>query len=181
MRRVLSFLVLVASGCASAGTPSEETTPRQATILVDPGAGVLLAERPRSTSTTIAAPPATVWVAAKKVYATLGIPVTVDNPAAHQLGNANFYASRRLANQPMTQFVDCGSGMTGQKAATYRIYMSLLTTIESDGGSGTRVNTTFVPMGQDVTEGSTDRIACASKGSFEKLVLDQITATAAKP
>jgi hypothetical protein len=36
-------------------------------------------------------------------------------------------------------------------------------------------------MGQDVTEGSTDRIACASKGSFEKLVLDQIAATAAKP
>jgi hypothetical protein len=176
-----SLLVLAACACASAGTPHEETTPRQATILVDPSSGILLAERPRSSATTVAAPPATVWTAAKKVYAALGIPVTVDNPTAHQLGNANFYASRRLANQPMTQFVDCGNGMTGQKAATYRIYMSLLTTIESDGGSGTRVNTTFVPMGQDVTEGSTDRIACASKGAFEKLVLDQIAATAAKP
>ena len=59
--------------------------------------------------------------------------------------------------------------------------MSLLTTIETDGGSGSRVNTIFVPMGQDVSEGSTDRITCGSKGALEQLVLDQITAAAAKP
>lgn len=179
MRRV--FLLLLACGCASAGTPSGETTPKQPTILIDPQAGTILGERPRAESATIAAPPSVVWGAAKKVYAALGIPVTVENPGAHQLGNVNFYASRQLAGRPMTTFVDCGNGMTGQKAATYRIYMSLLTTIESDGGSGTRVNTTFVPMGQDVTEGSSDRIACGSKGALEQLVLTQIAATAAKP
>lgn len=179
MRR--AFMLLLACGCASAGTQSGETTPRQPTILVDPQVGTIMGDRPRAESATIAAPPAVVWTAAKKVYASLGIPLAVDNPAAHQLGNQNFYASRQFAGQPMTKFVDCGNGMTGQKAATYRIYMSLLTTIESDGGSGARVHTTFVPMGQDVTEGSTDRIACGSKGTLEQLVLEQIAATAAKP
>ena len=149
MRR--AFLLLLACGCASSGTRGGDTTPKQPTIFVDPQAGTIMGERPRGEAATIAAPPAVVWGAAKKVYAALGIPVTVENPAAHQLGNANFYASRQLAGQPMTKFVDCGNGMTGQKAATYRIYMSLLTTIESDGGSGTRVNTTFIPMGQDVS------------------------------
>ena len=179
MRR--AFLLLLACGCASAGTPSAEPTARQPTILVDPKVGTIMGERPRSESATIAAPPAVVWTAAKKVYAALGVQLTVDDPAAHQLGNPNFYASRQFAGQPMTKFVDCGNGMTGQKAATYRIYMSLLTTVESDGGSGARVHTTFVPMGQDVTEGSTDRIACGSKGTLEQYVLEQIAATAAKP
>jgi hypothetical protein len=179
MRR--EILLLLACGCASAGTQSSETTPRQPTILVDPQVGTIMGDQPRAETAMIAAPPATVWNAAKKVYASLGIPVTVDNPAAHQLGNANFFASRQFAGQPMTKFVDCGNGMTGQKAATYRIYMSLLTTVESDGGSGTRVLTTFVPMGQDVTEGSTDRISCGSKGALEQMVLQEIAATAAKP
>lgn len=179
MRR--AFTLLLVCGCAGAGTQSGETTPRQPTILVDPQVGTIMGDRPRAESATIAAPPAVVWTAAKKVYASLGVPLAVDNPAAHQLGNQNFYASRQFAGQPMTKFVDCGNGMTGQKAATYRIYMSLLTTIESDGGSGARVHTTFVPMGQDVTEGSTDRIACGSKGTLEQFVLEQIAAAAAKP
>lgn len=179
MRR--AFLLVLACGCASAGTPSAETNPRQPTILVDPSVGMIMGDRPRAEASTIAAPPAAVWTAAKKVYASLGIPLTVENPAAHQLGNPNFYAARQFAGQPMTKFVDCGNGMTGAKAASYRIYMSLLTTVESDGGSGSRVQTIFVPMGQDVTEGSTDRIACGTKGTLEQLVLDQIASTAAKP
>ena len=136
---------------------------------------------PSGAPSSVTCAPAAVWTVAKQVYASIEVPVAIENPAAHQLGNANFYASRQLAGQPMTKFVDCGNGMTGQKAATYRIYMSLLTTIESDGGSGTRVNTTFIPMGQDVSEGSTDRIACGSKGALEQLLLTQIAATAAKP
>jgi hypothetical protein len=179
MRR--AFLLLLVSGCASAGTPSTEVPSRQPTILVDPQAGTILGERPRAESATIAAPPSVVWAATKKVYGALGVPLTVDDPAGHQLGNANFYASRQFAGQPMTKFVDCGNGMTGQKAATYRIYMSLITVVESDGGSGSRVHTTFVALGQDVSEGSTDRIACGTKGTLEQLVLDQIAATAAKP
>ena len=179
MRR--AFLLLLACGCASAGTPSGETIAKRPTILVDPQAGMIMGEQPQGESAAIAAPPDAVWQAAKKVYAAIGVPLTVDNPASHQLGNPNFYASRQFAGQPMTKFVDCGNGMTGAKAATYRIYMSLLTTIVSDGGSGSRVHTIFVPLGQDVTEGSTDRIACGSKGALEQLVLEQITAMAAKP
>ena len=80
----------------------------------------------------------------------------------------------------MTQFVDCGSGMDGPKSATYRIYISLLTDRRRRRPKGgTKVQTTFVPMGQDVAGGSTDRIPCGSTGRFEALVLDQIKATVA--
>ncbi len=176
MRRIL-LLALVA-GCASAPS-SEDTTPRQATILAGGDGPSIMAERPHATAANIAASPSQVWDATKKVYAALEIPVNVENPAAHQLGNANFYKTRQLGGHSMTQFVDCGSGMDGPKSATYRIYISLLTTVDADPKGGTKVQTTFVPMGQDVAGGSTDRIPCGSTGRFEALVLDQIKATVA--
>jgi len=83
--------------------------------------------------------------------------------------------------QPMAQLVDCGSGMTGPKASTYRIYISLLTSISTDGKGGTTVQTTFVPMGQDVSGGSSDRIPCGSTGRFEQVFLDKVKATLGKP
>jgi hypothetical protein len=125
---------------------------------------------------SLAAPPATVWIAAKKVYADLDVPLTVENPSAHQMGNQNFYKTRQFAGEPMAQLVDCGSGMTGPKAATYRIYISLLTEIITDGKGGTTIQTTFIPMGQDISGGSTDRIPCGSTGRLEQLFLARVKA-----
>lgn len=143
-------LVLVLCGCASAGTP-EDVTPRQPAIFSSAETGTLLGEQPLAAKATIAASPAAVWLAAKRVYADMEIPVTVENPSAHQLGNANFYKTRQIAGKPMAQFVDCGAGMDGPKASSYRIYMSLLTNIVTDGKGGTTIQTTFIPSGQDMS------------------------------
>jgi len=180
MRRAILLLLLC--GCASAGTSSEtsNSTPKQAAIYTSPETGTLLAERPRASVTTIAAPPAAVWFAVKKVYADWDIPVTVDNPSAHQVGNQNFFKTHQIAGRSMTEFVDCGSGMTGAKAATYRIYISLLTDVLTDGKGGTKVQVTFVPMGQDVAGGSSDRIPCGTTGRLEQLMLDQIKGNVGK-
>jgi hypothetical protein len=180
MRRALFLLVLC--GCASAGSTSEtsNSTPKQAALYSSPETGVLLAERPRASVAAIAAPPATVWLAVKKVYADWDIPLTVENPSTHQIGNQNFFKTRQIAGKSMTDFVDCGSGMTGAKAATYRIYISLLSDVIPDGNGGTKVQVTFVPMGQDVTGGSTDRIPCGTTGRLEQLLLDRVTALVRK-
>lgn len=180
MRRGLLLLLLC--GCASAGTSSESSnsTPKQAAIFSSPETGLLLAERPRASSATIAAAPAAVWFAVKKVYADWEIPVTVENPSTHQIGNQNFYKSRQIAGKSMTDFVDCGSGMTGAKAAMYRIYISLLTDVMADGQGGTKIQVTFVPMGQDVAGGSSDRIPCGTTGRLEQLLIDQAKASLGK-
>jgi hypothetical protein len=81
----------------------------------------------------------------------------------------------------MTPLVDSASGMTCPKAATYRIYMSLLTDVIPDGKGGTKLQTTFVPMGHDVAGGSTDRIPCGTTGRLEQMLLDQVAATVGKP
>jgi hypothetical protein len=178
MRRAL--LLLAVAGCASGPVYSENTTPKQATIYSGPETGMILGERPRAVATAVAAPPAAVWLAVKKVYAELEIPLTVENPGVHQIGNQLFYKTRQMAGRPMTEFVDCGSGMTGPKASTYRIYISLLSDVIPDGKGGTKVQTTFVPMGQDMMGNSTDRIPCGSTGRFEALFLEKVKAAAGR-
>jgi hypothetical protein len=180
MRRLILLAAITsAAACASGGAPqTDESTPRQAAIYQSSETGTLLAERPRASVATIAAPPATVWLAVKSVYAKLDVPLTVENPGTRQIGNENFFRSRNFAGQSMTDLVDCGSGMTGPKAANYRIYMSLLTFVIPDGKGGTKVQTTFVPMGQDVAGGSSDRIPCGTTGRLEQWFLDQVTAVA---
>src|SRR4051812_43563775 len=173
MRRLL--ILLAAGACASGGgSQPDETTPRQAPIFQSSETGTLMTERPRASVMAIAAPPAAVWLAVKKVYQELEVPLSVENPSARQIGNENFYRSRTFAGQPMPQFVDCGSGMTGPQAASYRIYISLLTMVIPDGKGGTTVQTTFVPMGQDLAGGSSDRIPCGTTGRLEQLFLDKV-------
>jgi hypothetical protein len=173
-------LLLFATACASSGTTIEDTTPKQTAIFQSAETGTLMTDRPRATAVSIAAPASNVWLAVKSVYAELDIPLAVDNPATHQLGNANFAKSRVLGGHPMSEFVDCGSGMTGPKAATYRIYISLLTQVSGNADGTTTVQATFVPMGQDVSAGSSDRIPCGSTGRFEQFFLDRVKATLGK-
>jgi hypothetical protein len=175
MRRV--FLLFVLAGCASAGNaPPDESTSRQPVIFTSKETGTLYGEKPLAATAQLAVAPATVWFAVKKVYTDLDIPVDVENPSARQIGNANFAKMRQLAGRPMTEFVDCGSGMTGPKAATYKIYMSLLTMVIPDGKGGTSVQTTFVPTGQDMTGNSSDRLPCATTGRLEQNFLDRVKA-----
>lgn len=174
-------LLLALAACASAGGPPEASTPRQAAIFSSKETGLLLGELPRAVAAQIAAPPASVWAAVKKVYADFEIPLTVENPSAQQLGNPNFYKTRQLAGQSMVQFVDCGSGMTGPKSAYYRIYISLLTDVKTDGKGGTMIQTTFLPQGQDFGGTSSEKIPCASTGRFEAYLLDRVRAALGGP
>ncbi|HEY9225963.1 MAG TPA: hypothetical protein VIP11_04905 [Gemmatimonadaceae bacterium] len=178
MRRALLLLALTA--CASGQTFSEDTTPRQAAIYSGPETGTILGERPRAVGMSIPAAPAAVWLAVKSVYTEWEIPVTVENPSVHQIGNQNFYKTRTMAGRPMPEWVDCGSGMTGPKAGSYRIYISLLTDVSPDGQGGTKVQTTFIPVGQDMMGNSTDRIPCGSTGRLEAAFLAKVKAIVAK-
>jgi hypothetical protein len=179
MRR--SLLLILVAGCATGGSTVEgsNSVPQRQAIFQSEQ-GVLLSEPARAEATVIAAPPAAVWVAVKKVYQDLDIPLTVDNLPGHQLGNANFYKSRQLGGERMQMLVNCGNGMTGPNAASFRITMSLLTDVNPDGKGGTRLQTTLIAKGQDVTGGSTDQIPCGPTGRLELMLLNRVKAELGK-
>jgi len=175
MRRVLLLITL--AGCASASTT---TTARPAAIYQSAETGTLMAEAPRGETTAIAAPPAAVWAAVKATYEKLGVPITLENPAAHQIGNQSFAKMRQLGGRPMADYVDCGLGMDGPKASYYRITAALVTDVTAAASGGTQIHTIFDPTGQDVGGNSTDRLHCASTGRLEALIAASVQSAVAK-
>jgi len=173
MRRLISLVVL--AGCATGGSPvqgSDSAPQRQ--VIFQSGQGMLMSEPARAEATTVDAAPLAVWTAVKKVYADLEIPITVDNAPGHQLGNTNFNKTRVLGGERMQTLVNCGNGMTGPNAASFRINMSLLTDVNPDGKGGSKLQTTLIAKGQDVTGGSADQIPCGSTGRLELMVLNRV-------
>ena len=167
-------LVVSLALCACAGSPSSEQVAKQPMIFQSPETGVLAAERPRSVALETPASPNVAATAVRLVYQQLDVPVKVDNPTTHQIGNASFYKTRTFAGKQMPELVNCGSSMTGPKAASYRIYMSLLTDVVPDGHGGTKLQTLFVSWAQDMSGGSTDPVPCSSTGKLELLINERI-------
>lgn len=179
MRRALLVLTAVTAACASSGS-NPEAVERSRPIYTSSETGTIMGSTPSAASATIDAPVAAVWTAVKKTYADWGVPLNVENPSTHQIGNNQFLRSHQFAGHAMPELADCGSGPEGPKAASYRITMSLLTFVTSDASGKTSVRTSFVPFGQDVSGTSNERIPCGSTGRVEQLFLDAVKANFGK-
>jgi hypothetical protein len=102
-----------------------------------------------------------------RAYESVGIPVTLVDPKKGVIGNPNFTASRTLAGAPLSRFVNCGIGMTGDNADNRRIFLSLLSAAAATP-SGSVVETRVQAESQDIAGGaSTDRIPCETTGELE--------------
>jgi hypothetical protein len=170
------------TACASGGGSPQrsDAAPQQANMFTGDG-GTLMTDAVRATTATLPVAPTTVWAAVKQAYQSLGIPVTVENPASQQLGNMSFVKSREIGGTRMSEFVNCGMGMTGPNADAWRIDISLLTDVERMTPSGTNLRVTLKAQGKDVSGGSSYLIPCASSGRLESLIIDRVKAAVAKP
>jgi hypothetical protein len=176
MRRVL--LVVLCVGCAhavptSSGAPAAAPSDvkRPTALFTGPNLATVYKEAPTATTQSVAMSPAKVAAAVRLAYANLGVPITVDDVTGKRIGNADFYRSRTFAGKAMTTLVSCGTSMTGPNAASFRIYMSLLTTIEPDSHGGSTVGVLFESTARDVVGGaSNDRISCGTSGALEQLL-----------
>jgi hypothetical protein len=181
MRRMMILSFAIAGACASGTSQPASAASTPVAIYTSPETGTLFADRPNASAVTIAAEPTAVWAAVKKVYGDLEIPVTVENRATHQIGNSNIVKSRQMAGSLMTAWLNCGGGVTGDKANEFRIYASLLTEVVPDANAGTSLRTILAATARDVEGGTTSRIACTSTGRLEQTVLDRVKSALVKP
>ncbi len=174
----VAALIVAGSACASGTSQAPPLgVPERRAVFSGPDIQTVYAERPTATSRSIVGSPAAVRSVVRQVYADYEVPLTVDDSATGQLGNREFYKSVKFAGKRMTELVNCGSGMTGPNAATYRIYMSLLTRVVAESATRTMVSTTLIASARDMSSGATaDRINCGSTGALEGLMLSRISA-----
>lgn len=170
MRRLTLMLsVIGTASCASTSHGPNVGMPTERTVAVDDQNIYRTTVLP-SAKANIAAAPSKVFEAAKAVYEEIGVPPGTHDPATGRIGNTDFWKQRRLGNEPLSGYLNCGEGFTGPYANTYRIYISLLTTVRPDGKGGSDVETMFTAQAQNMEGSSGDRIGCGSTGRLEEKI-----------
>ena len=179
----LPFVLLFgAIGCAaSPGAGTAAAPARPAMVFNDPSVATLYSEVPRAAERRLAQSPAVVLAAARQLLATYEIPLTLDQPASGQVGNPNFYRSRRLLGRSMVDLFNCGSTITGPNAASYRIFLSMVLTVKAVPAGGSTAALVLTASAQDLVGGSSsDRLPCGSTGTAEELFLTALQQQAGK-
>jgi hypothetical protein len=183
MTRPILLLVVVAStaSCASSGSSSGSELPSPSERIV--------ASDNRTTYRTTVAPNAKVpipvapdraFAAVRAVYADLGVPFALNDPAIGRIGNTNFFKTHTFGNEPISTYLNCGNSITGSAADSYRVYISLVSVVRPDGQGASELETSFTAQAQNMEGTAGDRIACGTTGRLEerirKSVLQKVAA-----
>jgi hypothetical protein len=115
-----------------------------------------------------------VFFAARQVFFELKIPTPLADSARGYLINGRFIKLRELAGFPLSTYVNCGSGMTGPNADSFRVTMAIAALIDATGPNASRLRLTVL-AGAESTEGvSKSAVACSSSGLLEERLLKTI-------
>jgi hypothetical protein len=177
--RVLTVVALFTlSGCASGGgTTTVGASETPSTVRVSDGTSSLLNVTTRPTVdanvSTVAFPVDRVWSVLPSVFESIGIPATTNDLASHTIGNSGFNIRRRLGSTPLPRYIDCGASQAVPNADTYEIHFAIMTKVESDGGSGSKLSTTIQAMGRPVAY-SGEYVRCGSFGVLEARITDGV-------
>ena len=161
------MLSLAGTASCSPAPRAEVGLPTERTVAVDDNNVYRTTVLPNAKA-PIAAPPSRAFEAVKKVYDELGIPPGTNDPANGRYGNSDFWKSRRLGNESLSAYLNCGETFTGPVANNYRIYISLVSIVRPDGKGASELETAFSAQAQNMEGTSADRIACGSTGRLEE-------------
>ena len=162
------FLIGATASCSSAPSP-DVSLPSDRTVAVDDSKVYRTTVMANAKSPVPAAPSRT-FEAVKVVYQELGIPPGTHDPSTGRFGNTDFWRQRRLANEAMSTFLNCGESFTGPVANNYRIYISLVSMVRPDGKGASELETAFTAQAQNMEGSSGDRISCGSTGKLEERI-----------
>ena len=121
---------------------------------------------------TIPASLATTLRAVGGTYETLEIPVTRVVDAENRLETRNARVSR-LGGERLSRFLDCGQGISGQRADSYRVSITLLTSVHTTEDGRSRLVADFDATARP-RDHSGSEVYCSSRGTLERLLVDQV-------
>lgn len=173
LRITPAALLVLAAACASTG--SGVGTSAQTTNTVFTGTEGLptsvSTDAPVASTVGTAIRPDSAVVRLQAAYALVGIPITLQDAATGRLGNPRFVTRSRIANEPMSRFVNCGQTITGNRADRDQITMSIVTTVRPGPNGGSQVETLLTASAQDRTSGNVgDMIPCTTRGALESRI-----------
>ena len=129
---------------------------------------------------TMSAPMGETFAAVRAVYAALKLPREWADSANGQLGALRARATYQLGGERLSVYFNCGQGITGANADTWRLTIAMVTFLQPAGDGRTRVGTGAVAEAQDMSGTSTEPAMCGSTGLLEARILKDVRARLGK-
>lgn len=179
--RVRALAVLaVLGGCG--GSPASSTTPTPRTETIYTGGGGKLTVNPDNGGMTkvIDAPLEKLWRFLPTAYDSLSIPLSLIDPKKHVMGNDGFKLRQTLGRKRLSTYIECGTTQVGPNADSYEVHLTVLTNLEADGPTRTKLTTTLTAAAKPM-QFAQDYSRCSSKSGIETRIAEIMTAAAARP
>jgi hypothetical protein len=180
--RPFAVLLMLASAasCASSGSSpgAELPSPSDRIVASDNHTTYRTTVAPNA-KVPLAVAPARAFAALKAVYDELGIPSGINEPANGRIGNTNFFKTRKLANEAISTYLNCGNSITGPAADNYRVYMSLVSVVRPDGNGASELETAFTAQAQNMEGTAGDKVVCGTTGRLEQSIEQSLLRKAA--
>lgn len=132
------------------------------------------------------APMAATFAALRDVYKELRLPLDLDDARYSRVGSFKLRLTGRLGGERLSTYFNCGRGMTGENADTWRLSIAMATFLRPSGPNDTEMGTGLVANAQDMGGAAKDQVMCGSSGYLKarlvRLVREKLAASpAAKP
>lgn len=171
LRLLPTLLVLATTACASSGAKPESDLARPTErVIVSDAQGPIRSSDAANARATINVPPARALAVIKSVYEDLGIPSATVNAATGTISAPRFDKTRTLGKANLSQYFDCGNSLNGTIADTYRLYITIVSVVRSDGKGGSDLETALTGEAANMGGASSGRTACGSTGRLEQRI-----------
>jgi hypothetical protein len=157
--RVSFVAVLTLAGFGGSAAAQEQVRTDWGTFNFERDLGV--------TSGTVAGSAEAVYQSLKTILTDLGIKISREEPATHQLLVNKQRLVRQLGKQPIANFLSCGDGLTGPNANSWYVYLNLGAALTPAGAGRSNLRLALSADAIDVPGGRSDRVVCATTGLLE--------------
>lgn len=172
MRPLFCLTLSALCACATAGSPTAEDPmvgASKVTSIGSPNEYEFTPSGP-SSATTLEFPAQRVWDLVPSIYTVLSIPIVgIDTAGQRIVGSIT--ARRSYRDQPVSNFLDCGSSIAGPHADNSRVTIKLSTQVASAGPATSRVRTIVEATGVNSAGAS---MRCSSTGTLESTILTRL-------
>jgi hypothetical protein len=173
LRKLVAACALyAAAACASTGGGSTTEA-----VVNDPQ-GILTSDaRGRQIRIDASGPPAdslstspdSAFRALVAAYGELGLATPLLETSSRRVGDPRMQVSRSLKGEPLSRFLSCGEGLSGPRANTDRIMLSVVSQVRPREGGGSTIETKVTAVAVDMG-GRGGQAPCTSTGELEEIL-----------
>jgi len=174
MKWSVAVLMLVLVGCGARESELSPRSPVDESITITGPDGTIASDlRLRRDDyvarNRVSAPPADVVEALPAAFASVGLPEPEIDARNRIAIVQSHVVSRRLGSARMSSLLDCGRGLAGPYADSYRIHLTVSTQVMPEGENESSVLTRVEAIGQN-TGGTSGNTRCSSTGQLESRI-----------